>query len=436
MDNTLVNKGLDLKLEDSTPSTTGDEDDQSNHATAVTASKPSDCQKSSHKSNWNNSLKGCSLSLRVPRSKSDCRLIDDKEKETIQIYRANSNLESEGSEQKGIERHGYGCCKFCVVLLKCTGILCYIFCCPPVPEIIARKLAFHPLDKGQTYVVSGVDIHGNNVKVKNAKKASKLTSLKFEPQILMEGRPLSTRSIQTSIIKTKRGSYLPILKIKLNPIWDENDETRNLVVLFSQPNSSDLGCYFQPHGINLRNISDLLQVTVYAYDYSGYGISTGSPSEKNIYSDIEAAYKHIFETEGPNVRIALLGYSIGTVPTVHMASKHPQNLCGVILVAPLASALRLYTKRAQGCCMDRFLNYEMAAEVNVPVLICHGKFDDVIPPDHSEMLLKRFPRAVTPLFVNHANHLTIFSGRYLSVFWRIRRFLVNETDSLQHCNAQ
>lgn len=28
-----------------------------------------------------------------------------------------------------------------------------------------------------------------------------------------------------------------------------------------------------------------------SYDYSGYGISEGNPSEKNMYSDINAVYK-------------------------------------------------------------------------------------------------------------------------------------------------
>uniref|UniRef100_A0A183D9M1 Hydrolase_4 domain-containing protein n=1 Tax=Gongylonema pulchrum TaxID=637853 RepID=A0A183D9M1_9BILA len=102
-------------------------------------------------------------------------------------------------------------------------------------------------------------------------------------------------------------------------------------------------------------LADLLQTDVYAYDYSGYGISTGSPSEKNVYADIEAAYQHIHKTRGKNVRIALVGYSIGTAPTVYLASKHPPNLCGIVLIAPFTSGLRLYSKRDSTCCMDRFL---------------------------------------------------------------------------------
>lgn len=28
----------------------------------------------------------------------------------------------------------------------------------------------------------------------------------------------------------------------------------------------------------------------YSYDYSGYGMSAGKPSEKNLYADIDAAW--------------------------------------------------------------------------------------------------------------------------------------------------
>lgn len=84
----------------------------------------------------------------------------------------------------------------------------------------------------------------------------------------------------------------------------------------------------------------------------------------------------------------------------------------------------------------RYLSYERAPDVNVPVLICHGGMDNVIPISHSEVLLERFPRAVTPFFVKRANHLTIFSERYLTVFLRIHRFLHLETDLLQSISEQ
>ncbi|EFO27243.1 hypothetical protein LOAG_01246 [Loa loa] len=126
--------------------------------------------------------------------------------------------------QQARKKHGCCCCQFCMLILKCTGILCYVFCCPPVPEMIIRKLAFHPLRKGKTYLVCGTDAHGNLVRTNNAKKASKFLALKFEVQHLIEGPPISMEGVEISIIKTRRGSYLPILRISNNFATDESKD--------------------------------------------------------------------------------------------------------------------------------------------------------------------------------------------------------------------
>lgn len=55
-----------------------------------------------------------------------------------------------------------------------------------------------------------------------------------------------------------------------------------------------------------------LQCNIFSYDYSGYGASQGTASEKNMYADIEATYNsmkqryHISES-----KIILYGQSIG-----------------------------------------------------------------------------------------------------------------------------
>ena len=43
-----------------------------------------------------------------------------------------------------------------------------------------------------------------------------------------------------------------------------------------------------PH---LHVLSSFLGVNVVAYDYSGYGISDGSPSEQAVYEDLAAVYR-------------------------------------------------------------------------------------------------------------------------------------------------
>lgn len=60
----------------------------------------------------------------------------------------------------------------------------------------------------------------------------------------------------------------------------------------------------------------------FSYDYSGYGMSTGKPSEKNLYADVDAAWHALRTRYGISPEnVILYGQSIGTVPTVDLASR-------------------------------------------------------------------------------------------------------------------
>jgi len=91
-----------------------------------------------------------------------------------------------------------------------------------------------------------------------------------------------------------------------------------------------------------------------SYDYSGYGMSTGRPSEKNMYADIEAAWLALrsrYSIDPGN--IVLYGQSIGTVPTVHLATRY--QVAAVVLHSPLMSGMRVAFPRARRtCCLDVF----------------------------------------------------------------------------------
>ncbi|KJH47440.1 phospholipase/carboxylesterase [Dictyocaulus viviparus] len=261
------------------------------------------------------------------------------------------------------------CCTVFGTLLKMCGLCCYIGC-PPIPEAIARKLAFHPPKKGVSYTVHCV---------MNPEK-------------------------------------------KIN----EADE----IIIFTQPNSSDLGSFLQPRFMNLPQFADIFEMDVYGFDYSGYGYSSGTVSEKNIYSDIRAIYAYVRQTR-PDKQIVLLGYSIGTAAVVDLASSHPEGLAGVVLVAPFTSGLRLLGNKPRSektHFFDRFNSFDKVEKINVPVLICHGGRDRVVPWEHGVELHEKLKKPVSPLIVHGADHQTILNGAYPQTFCRIHRFLNTQTE--------
>lgn len=73
----------------------------------------------------------------------------------------------------------------------------------------------------------------------------------------------------------------------------------------------------------LYSLSQRFGVNVLVYDYSGYGASTGQTLEANLYADAEAALSELMERyHCPLNRIVLYGQSIGTAPTVDLATRH------------------------------------------------------------------------------------------------------------------
>lgn len=120
-----------------------------------------------------------------------------------------------------------------------------------------------------------------------------------------------------------------------------------------------------------------LQCNVFSYDYSGlfchikqlcwismmrlgYGCSTGKPSEKNLYADIAAALQALKSRyQISEEEVILYGQSIGTVPSVDVATHNP-NIAGLILHSPLMSGVYI----SSYFCFIYSYNYRYASSLS------------------------------------------------------------------------
>ena len=113
-------------------------------------------------------------------------------------------------------------------------------------------------------------------------------------------------------------------------------------ILFSHGNAADLGHMSSFY----LSLGTRINCNIFSYDYSGYGVSSGKPSEKNLYSDIDAAWHALRTRYGISPEnIILYGQSIGTAATIDLASRY--EVGAVILHSPLMSGIRVLfnTKR-------------------------------------------------------------------------------------------
>jgi len=116
-------------------------------------------------------------------------------------------------------------------------------------------------------------------------------------------------------------------------------------ILYTHGNAEDIG---QTAPL-MQTLANELQCVVVSYDYAGYGIARDrESSEENCYSDINTVYEWIIENNVDPRKVILMGRSLGSGATVHLASK----LCspatrsryppaGVILQSPIASVLKV-----------------------------------------------------------------------------------------------
>ncbi|KAL6961102.1 hypothetical protein U1Q18_038866 [Sarracenia purpurea var. burkii] len=196
-------------------------------------------------------------------------------------------------------------------------------------------------------------------------------------------------------LATKRGTEIVAVYMK-NP-------AAALTVLYSHGNAADLGQMYEL----FSELSIHLRVNLMGYDYSGYGQSTGKPSEQNTYADIEAAYRCLRETYGVREEdVILYGQSVGSGPTLDLASRSPK-LRAVVLHSPILSGLRVMYPVKRTYWFDIYKNIDKIPWVECPVLVIHGTEDDVVDCSHGKELWELCKEKYEPLWVKGGNHCNL-----------------------------
>lgn len=183
----------------------------------------------------------------------------------------------------------------------------------------------------------------------------------------------------------------------LNAVYLENPNAA-FTLLFSHGNAEDLGGVLP----FMKQFYDM-GYSVLMYDYRGYGTSDGSPSYRKVKDDASAAYRWLTEEKkvAPKTIIAH-GRSLGGALAVRIAAKH--EVGGLIIECSFASAFRVKTG-VQLLPWDKFNSEKLIPHVGCPVLVIHGKEDQVIPFSHGVKLYNAAPEQKEHLWIEGAQHM-------------------------------
>jgi fermentation-respiration switch protein FrsA (DUF1100 family) len=209
-------------------------------------------------------------------------------------------------------------------------------------------------------------------------------------------------SSRTQVVLTSQGKKIYGYVVKAPDTSETN------IILYNHGNRDHLQFYW-----DRVELFYTMGFNVFVYDYQGYGMSEGEPSESGMYSDATTAYQFVKSKGFADSSITVYGFSLGGAPAVHLASNvfTPRRL---ILEAAFASATTL---TQSGTLIDLPSSYVMKGEyrndekiknVHAPVLILHGVNDTFIDLEKNGRVLynnANTPRKFIP--VNGADHSDI-----------------------------
>ena len=166
-------------------------------------------------------------------------------------------------------------------------------------------------------------------------------------------------------------------EIKLKSWFINKDLKKFKTLLIFHGNAGDLS-----NRIYKLNELNKLNINILLISWRGFSGNKGSPTEKNLYKDAEAAIKWLNKKNVNNNQIILYGESLGTGVAVEMAKKN--NFNGIILESPFTSienSAKIYYPYlpVKYLLKDRYDSISKIKMINIPILIMHGEKDDVVP---------------------------------------------------------
>lgn len=172
--------------------------------------------------------------------------------------------------------------------------------------------------------------------------------------------------------------------------------------------------------------------TVAAVDYPGYGLSSGTPTEKGCYANVHRLYDWLIEERGFRPEdVIVVGFSIGTGPATELAAMC--KVGGLVLEAPYMSAPRAVT-RIRLLAIDPFQNVSRIRSINCPLLVIHGTDDRVVPFSQGAALFRHALEPKRLVKVDGAGHVDFIDVMGEETYRKTIEGFVSDA-AKWHCNV-
>ena len=182
-------------------------------------------------------------------------------------------------------------------------------------------------------------------------------------------------------------------KIKLKSWFIKKDLNKFKTILIFHGNAGNL--FNRVYKLNELN---KLDVNILLISWRGFSGNKGKPTEKNLYHDAEEAVKWLNNRGAISKNIILYGESLGTGVATELGTSNAFG--GIILESPftsIANAAKIYYPYlpVNIILKDRYNSISKIKNITTPILIMHGKKDNIVP---QKMGLELYEKANQPKF--------------------------------------
>ena len=166
-----------------------------------------------------------------------------------------------------------------------------------------------------------------------------------------------------------------------------------------------------------------LDINILLISWRGFSGNKGSPTENNLYSDAKASINWLNEQGVNNGQIILYGESLGSGVAVELGKEN--NFNSIILESPFTSienSAKIYYPYlpVRLLLKDRYDSISKIKMIDYPVLIMHGKKDDVVPFSMGKELYEKANSPKHSYFTSDDDHMMEFNSKLLN---EIRNFI-------------
>ncbi|MCG6946553.1 MAG: alpha/beta hydrolase [Deltaproteobacteria bacterium] len=194
------------------------------------------------------------------------------------------------------------------------------------------------------------------------------------------------------------------------------------ILLFCHGNAGNIS-----HRLDNVRLLNQRGISVFIFDYRGYGQSDGSISEKGFYIDSEAAYQVARKwADQHKAKLVVFGRSLGGIAATHVGAT--QHCNGLILESTFTNMGAMAGAHYPLPFAERLLKHRLNAVgeiggVQVPVLFFHGDNDKIVPIRLGRALYDAAPNPKEFVVIPGAGHNDTYFVGGQNYFRKIADFL-------------